>query len=76
MEPTPPEAPTTSSEPACLRLSEGNAEAVEEQLPGRNGGKRQGGGFGKGKRVGLVSGEALIDEMELTVGAGTERVPA
>ncbi len=52
-----------------LRLAERNAQAVEEQLPCGDGGERQSSGFGEGERARLVSGEALIDEMELAVGA-------
>ncbi len=57
---------------ASQLFAKGDAEAVEEQLPGGDGGKRQGGGLGKGERAGLGSGEALIDQMEFAVGAGTE----
>ena len=51
MEPTPPEAPTTSKSAGVLRLSQGNAQAVEEQLPCGEGGERQRGGLGEGERA-------------------------
>ena len=53
-----------------MAFAERNAEAVEEQLPCGDRGERQGSGFGEGERARFVAGQAFIDDMELTVGAG------
>ena len=79
MEPTPPLAPMTSREAdVCgnfvneVLVPRGMWRRSKSSSQAGDGGERQGGGLGKGERAGLGAGEALIDQVELAVGAGTE----
>ena len=48
----------------------GNAEAIKEQLPGRDRSERQCGGVRVIERGGLMTGDALVDDAVLGIGAG------
>lgn len=56
-------------ERAARRGIAGELEAVEEHLPGGDGGEGQGGGFGERERGGLAADEALVHGVEFGVGA-------
>lgn len=54
---------------AGVRSRARDAHAVEQSLPGGDGGEGQRRGLGKAQRVGLVSRDALIDQVQLGVAA-------